>query len=141
MFTTILLVDDDEALPFLLEHAIERSHHDICIKWVSDGGAAIQYLSREGEYADRGKFPFPSLVLLDLKMPRVNGFEVLAWKQTQPQLEELPVLIWSSSDLTEDRERAHSLGAISYFLKPMDTDGFRELVEHLERYHVLNSFS
>lgn len=138
MFTTVLLVDDDEAVSVLLEHAIKRGGHDISLKWVSDGEAAIQYLSRQGEYADPHRFPFPSLILLDLKMPKVTGFEVLEWKQMQAELEGLPVVIWSSSDLTEDRERANKLGATSYFLKPMDADGFRELVEHLERYHVLN---
>lgn len=138
MSTTVLLVDDDEAVSILLEHAIERGGHDISLKWVSDGSEAIQYLSQQGDYADSYRFPFPSLILLDLKMPKVTGFEVLEWKQTQPELEDLPVVIWSSSDLTEDRERAHRLGATSYFLKPMDTDGFRELMEHIERYHRLN---
>lgn len=130
----VLLADDDDALPILLENAIRRSGHDIYLRWVADGSEAIQYLSRTGEYADAGKYPFPSLLLLDLKMPKVTGFEVLEWKRTQPHLESLPVVIWSSSGLPSDQERAERLGAASYFVKPMETEGFMELIECLEQY-------
>src|ERR1700761_5131218 len=122
--STVLLADDDDALSILLEHAIQRSGCDIFLKCVGDGNEAIQYLSRKGEYADVRKYPFPSLLLLDLKMPKVTGFEVLEWKRTQPQLEILPVVIWSSSGLPEDRERAERLGAAEYFGKPMEIEGF-----------------
>ncbi|HLX68197.1 MAG TPA: response regulator [Verrucomicrobiae bacterium] len=135
MSTTMLIADDDNALPLLLEHAIEKSGHDVSLKWVPDGDVAIQYLSRQGDYADVEKYPFPSVLLLDLKMPRVTGFEVLEWKRTQPQLETLPVVIWSSSDLPEDKERARRLGATSYFVKPMETGGFMELLAYLKQFH------
>ncbi len=134
MPATILVADDDDALPFLLERAIEKSGYDISMEWVPDGDIAIQYLSRQGDYADIKRHPFPAVVLLDLKMPRVTGFEVLEWKRTQPQLETLPVVIWSSSHLAEDRERARKLGATSYFLKPMETGGFMELLAYLKQY-------
>lgn len=91
--------------------------------------------SNVGEYADSEKYPFPSLVLLDLKMPRMNGFEVLEWKRNQPELDALPVVIWSSSDLAADRERAHRLGATSYFVKPMEAEGFIEIIEHLKWFY------
>jgi CheY-like chemotaxis protein len=130
--STVLLADDDDALSMLLERAIHRSGDVISLKWVGDGDEAIQYLSRTGQYADSGEYPFPSLVLLDLKMPKVTGFEVLQWKRTQPHLESLPVVIWSSSGLAEDKKRAERLGALSYFVKPMETEGFLELIEYLK---------
>ena len=131
---TVLLADDDDALSILLENAIHRGGHDVSLKWVCDGEEAIRYLSRTGEYADDGKYPFPSVLLLDLKMPKVTGFEVLEWKRTEPRLESLPVVVWSCSSLPEDKERAERLGAASYFVKPMETEGFLELIEYLKTY-------
>ena len=133
---TVLLADDDEALAMLLERAIHRNGDGISLKCVADGDEAIEYLSRKGQYSDDDKYPFPSLLLLDLKMPKVTGFEVLEWKRTQQHLRSLPVVIWSSSGLDADKERAERLGAVSYFVKPMETGGFAELVEYLKCYHA-----
>ena len=74
-------------------------------------------------------------MLLDLKMPRMNGFEVLEWKRLQPKLEKVPVVIWSSSCLDTDEDRALQLGASSYFIKPMETSGFVELLKSLETFY------
>jgi CheY-like chemotaxis protein len=131
---TVLLADDDDALSILLENAIHQSGRDISVKWVTDGDEAIRYLARLEQYADDEKFPIPSLMLLDLKMPRVTGFEVLEWKLVQAHLQWLPVIIWSSSDLAADKERAERLGAAAYFVKPMESGGFLKLVEYLARY-------
>lgn len=129
--STVLLVDDDEAISLLVEHAIRRSRLEIKLCAVTDGEEAVEYLLRNGKYADAAAYPFPSLMLLDLKMPRMNGFEVLEWKRTQPQLESLPVAIWSSSDLARDIERALELGAVAFFVKPLGTEGFVELLNGL----------
>lgn len=126
--STVLLVDDDDSLRLLLEHAIKQCGLPIELHSVGDGAEAVQYLARNGGSE------FPSLVLLDLKMPRMNGFEVLKWKRTQPQLESMPVIVWSSSCLEEDKEQALQLGAASYFVKPMETTGFVELLKALESY-------
>ena len=135
--TALLLIDDDDALPLLLWHAIKRSGLAIELHSVGDGEEAVLYLDRKGEYEDSVKYPVPSLILLDLKMPRMNGFEVLEWKRLQPQLEKVPVVAWSSSCLEADRVRALQLGASSYFVKPMETKGFVELVRALNAYsHV-----
>ena len=128
----VLLVDDDDSLPLLLHLAIKRTGLPLELHCVCDGEKAVKYLSRKGEYEDHARHPFPSLVLLDLKMPRMTGFEVLEWKRTQPQLEHVPVVIWSSSSLQEDRERALQLGASSYFVKPMEASGFEELLKAIE---------
>ncbi|HLX69881.1 MAG TPA: response regulator [Verrucomicrobiae bacterium] len=126
MMITVLLVDDDDSLPLLLQHAIKRCGLPIKLHSVGDGEEAVEYLVHDGATE------FPSLVLLDLKMPRMNGFEVLKWKQTQPHLEGLPVVVWSSSAMEEDKGRALHLGATSYFVKPMETSGFMELLKALE---------
>lgn len=131
--STVLLVDDDESLPVLLHLAIRRSGLPIQLSCVGDGKEAVAYLTQNAG-TDDIKHPLPSLILLDLKMPRMNGFEVLEWKRTQPQLERIPVIIWSSSSLERDKERAFQLGAVSYFLKPMETEGFMELLKALESY-------
>jgi CheY-like chemotaxis protein len=130
----LLLVDDDDALPLLLQHAIKQSGLEIDLHSVGDGEEAVLYLDRKGEYEDEGKHPFPSLILLDLKMPRMNGFELLEWKRLQPQLEKVPVVAWSSSCLDADKARALQLGASSYFVKPMDTREFRTLLKSLDAY-------
>jgi CheY-like chemotaxis protein len=130
----VLLVDDDDSLPLLLEHAIKRCGVPIDLHSVRDGEDAVHYLARD--HASE----LPSLILLDLKMPRMNGFEVLRWKQTQPQLDGLPVVVWSSSDLDADRKLALHLGASSYFVKPMGTAGFVDLLKALEGYlHIADA--
>src|SRR5687767_2675434 len=106
MSLVVLVVDDDDCYPLLLPRVIQAEHLEISLHYAADGEKAIQYLSGEGEYENRSRFPFPSIVLLDLKMPRIDGFEVLEWKQKQPELRSLPVVVWSSSTLLEDREKA-----------------------------------
>ena len=135
--SAVLLVDDDDAFSLLVAHAIRRSGLQIELHSVFDGDEAVQYLGQEGKYADSTAYPFPSLVLLDLKMPRMNGFEVLEWKRTQPQLDSLPVAIWSSSGLAADKERALGLGAVAFFEKPLRTEGFIELLNNLSVYYQL----
>lgn len=132
--TAVLLVDDDESISFLLKHALKRSGLAIELRSVGDGEQAVDYLTRRAEYNDDARYPIPSVILLDLKMPRMNGFEVLEWKRLQPQLEKVPVVIWSSSDLAADQERAMQLGAVSYFVKPLETAGFVDLLKALDAY-------
>lgn len=132
--SVILLVDDDDALPLLLQHAIKRSGLGIDLQAVGDGEEAVLYLDRKGKYEDVLKYPLPALILLDLKMPRMTGFEVLEWKRLQPQLEKVPVVIWSSSCLEADKHRGLQLGASSYYVKPMETNGFVDLLKSLETY-------
>src|SRR5204862_7591360 len=85
---------------------------------VTDGREATEYLAGTKKFADRAQFPLPSLMLLDLKMPFANGFEVLTWIQSQPALKELPIVVLTSSAEERDRKRAAELGAKGYFVKP-----------------------
>jgi CheY-like chemotaxis protein len=138
MSGVFLLVDDDDSCLLFLRHAMERTSSPAKLQYVENGRKATQYLSRQGVYADEAKFPFPSAVLLDLKMPLMNGFEVLEWIKHQPALQELRVIVWSSSDLPQDRERALALGARFFFPKPFDLAGYKDILRHLEAFPPQN---
>ena len=128
----LLLVDDDESFPLVVPGLFSKAHPSLEFQILQDGDEAIDYLSGAGEYADRVRFPFPSTVLLDIKMRRVTGFEVLEWKKTQPNLKDLPVVIWSSSDLPEDKDKAMSLGAVAYLPKPWLLEDLAEVIGKLK---------
>jgi len=104
---------------------------------VSNGDEAVGYLSGESPYADRGRFPFPVLVLLDLKLPRRSGLEVLAWIRGQPGLKRLPAVVLTSSKESVDINRAYDLGANSYLVKPVGFDSLLDLVKSLEVYWMM----
>jgi two-component system response regulator len=128
MNPTILLVDDDDCFKRLIERTISHSRLKLSLQYVWNGQEAMSYLSRSDNFKDEARHPFPSLVLLDLKMPCVNGFEVLQWRSTQPELKELPFVVLTSSDLQQDKDRALELGADHYFVKPMSLDELKAIV-------------
>jgi len=115
--TAILLVEDDPNDAFFVRQAIE-TRSDIRLTVVDNGSEAVQYLKGQQPYADRSVFPFPSLVLLDLKLPVLSGFEVLRWIRNQCTQKHLPVIVLTDSLVESDRQRAHELGASSYVVKP-----------------------
>ena len=131
----ILLVEDDSNDAVLLQRAFRRANVQCHVNVVTDGDEAIKYLSTNEPYADRQKFPFPSLVLLDLKLPRTPGLEVLAWLRRQaPALRDLPVIVLTSSRQTADIDQAYSLGAHSYMAKPEGNfEGLAEMVKGLDQ--------
>jgi CheY-like chemotaxis protein len=99
------------------------------------GEEAVDYLAGGGGFEDRGKHPFPALMLLDLQLPRRSGHEVLEWLRAQEEgLRRLPVVVLSSSKEPRDINRAYELGANSYLVKPVSFDALLELVQLLERY-------
>jgi CheY-like chemotaxis protein len=115
---TILLVEDNDDDVFFMRHALYKAKVGLPVEVVPNGQAALEYLSGEGRYADREKYPLPTLIFLDLKMPYVNGFEVLEWMQRQPFAPEIQVVVLTSSPEDRDRQRAKELGARSYLVKP-----------------------
>jgi len=124
---TILLAEDDPNDVILFQRAMERASLSVdSLKVVPDGEKAISYLSGQGIYADRDLYPLPALLLLDLKMPRKSGLEVLSWLRKQPQLRYLIVVFFTSSNSSEDVRLAYDAGANSYLVKPVD---FTEMVE------------
>src|SRR6266581_3907683 len=128
--SAILLVEDDEADIFLLRRAFRNARIANPLIEVRDGQAAIQYLSGEGDYADRARYPIPFLILLDLRLPKLSGFEVIAWVRDQPHLAGLIVVVLTGSDHVPDVTKARELGANSYLVKP---GNFEELVQMVKR--------
>ena len=125
---TVLLVEDDLNDIFLVKRAFKLARIHNPLQVVTDGEEAIHYLSGEGKFSDRQTYPLPKLIVMDIKMPRRTGFEVLEWvKGSGRPLRRIPVVIVSSSDHPDDINRAYELGANAYMVKPVD---FKE-VEHL----------
>src|SRR5438067_621849 len=134
MTNRVLIAEDDPIDVFLLERAFATAAVPASLRFVRDGQEAIDYLEGKDRYADRQANPLPDLMLLDLKMPRLNGFDVLGWVRKQPGLKRLLVTILTSSDQSTDINRAYDLGANSYLLKPHRSDQLTELVQRVERY-------
>ncbi len=129
MISPVLWVEDDANDAFLIGRAIRKAGLEQP-NLVTDGAEAVAYLSGTGIYADRDLYPFPSLVLLDLKLPKMSGFEVLQWIRKHPASRRLPVIIFTSSNTAMDIDRAYDLGANAYLLKSVD---HTDLVEALRR--------
>jgi CheY-like chemotaxis protein len=129
--TTILHVEDDPNDTLLFQHACEKAGVFFNLQAVSDGDQAIAYLRGTNDFSDRMKHPFPKLILLDLKMPRVSGFDVLALLRTDNVFREVPVVGLTSSNHDADVKRAYDLGAKSYLVKPVGFDALVELVKTL----------
>jgi len=108
----VLLVEDSEDDALLLKRQLQKARVDVHLQVVCDGENAIRYLAGEGEYADRDKFPLPSLVFLDLNLPRKSGLEVLAWIREQPYLHRLPVVVLTATE-DEGQFKKPSLWALT----------------------------
>ena len=130
----ILLAEDDENHVFLVKRAFEQAGLLNPLHVVHDGDEAIAYLDGKGKYADRDAFPLPCLLLLDLKMPNKNGFEVLEWVRTQPKLACMRTIILTTSGATSDINRAYKLGATSFLTKPLDFRDFVQLTPTVKGY-------
>lgn len=131
---TLLLVEDDPFDVQLIRRALRKCGVDALLQVVSDGEAAIAYLSGEAPFGDRDQYPLPALVLLDLKLPRTSGLEVLAWRREQETLRRIPVVVLTSSRLAPDVNTAYDLGANSYLMKPVAPEGLQEIVRTLNLY-------
>jgi CheY-like chemotaxis protein len=133
----ILLVEDDPNDVLLLQRAFRKANLLNPLVVVGDGEQATAYLAGEGPYSDRDRFPLPIIVLLDLKLPRCSGLEVLAWLRDQPKLKRLPVVVLTASRESVDINTAYELGASSYLVKPVAFDNLVEMVKTLSLYWVI----
>jgi CheY-like chemotaxis protein len=133
----LLLVEDDPDHVLLIQRALARASLVNPLKIVRDGEEAIQYLSGSGEYDDRARYPLPSLILLDLKLPRKSGLEVLEWIRKHPTLKLLPVVVLTSSSESRDVERAYALGVNSYLVKPVRFEDLLEMVKSIGMYWMI----
>lgn len=131
---TVLVADDDENDIKLLRRAFQKAGIDTPIAAVRDGEEAIHYLQGDKGYADRDTFPMPALLLLDLKMPRTDGFEVLEWLRQQAGLKQMLVVVMTSSDEPQDIDRAYDLGANSFVKKPADFTSLTAISQKLHDY-------
>lgn len=113
----LLVVDDDTDCLTLLGLAIKRLPWRVRFATVQDGEEAVAYLNGQGQYSDRETFPFPKLILLDLKMPKMDGFAFLAWLRKQPEIGLLPVVVLTISAFDGDVWRAYQSGANSFMTK------------------------
>ena len=134
---TILIADDDIDDLLLIERSIQKARLVNPIQVVRDGEQAIQYLAGAGPFADRQKYPLPFLLLLDLHMPRQNGFDVLAWVSNQPHLRGMKVAVLTASSDERNYTRAMNLGADSYFSKPGSLDEFVRLMLRIQGHWAL----
>ncbi|MEX0856163.1 MAG: response regulator [Gemmatimonadota bacterium] len=130
----LLLVEDDDNDVVLIRRAFAKSKIANTLEVVTDGEAAIAYLAGEAPYENR---VLPELVLLDLKLPRKSGHEVLEWIRSQPGLLSLPVVVLTSSRESSDLERAYRSGANSYLVKPPEFEALLEMVRTLDFYWMV----
>jgi CheY-like chemotaxis protein len=131
---TILVIEDDANDLFFLKRAFGTLQRSCEMQAVGDGAEAIDYLRGVDDYADRERFPLPVLILMDLKMPRVDGFEFLAWIRREPGLKMIPVVVFSSSNLPQDVRRAYDLGANSFVVKAGDHNTLPQTLNTLASY-------
>ena len=129
-----LLVEDDENDILLIRRAFLKAKIVNPLQVVKGGEAAIAYLNGEGPYSNRAEFPLPSLVLLDLNMPGMDGFEVLRWIRQQQHLRMLRVVVLTSSNELRDVNLAYQIGANSFLVKPVDFERFVEISQALAGY-------
>ncbi|MDP8917338.1 MAG: response regulator [Pseudomonadota bacterium] len=127
----VLIVEDDADDRDLLARAFKRAGIDVPLWFAKDGDEAVAYL--EGVAFDMSQAT-PFIVLLDLKLPRRSGFEVLEWIKRNARLRRIPVIILTSSRENVDLERAYDLGANSYLVKPARPEALRQMVEHINAY-------
>jgi CheY-like chemotaxis protein len=137
---TILLVEDSEDDLSLMRHAFQEAKSKYPVQEVRNGEEAIAYLKGEGPYGDRNKFPLPIVMLLDLNLPKKNGYEVLTWVRAQPGLKRLAIFVLTASRRVEDVERAFYLGATSYLSKPSSLDALEEMMRSFCDWVRINHF-
>lgn len=130
----ILYAEDEPDDVFFMIRACKHAGIESLIHTVSDGHEAIRYLSGEGKYADRDRYPLPKLVLLDLHMPDLSGFDVLQWIRGNTAVASIPVLVLTSSSADRDIAHASQLGANGYLVKPGNPEELVTMTKALRDY-------
>lgn len=135
----ILLVEDDPNSVFFFQHTMKTLEMANPLHVAADGRAALDYLEGVGEFADRHKHPMPGLVLLDLKLPRLSGFDVLQKLRQRPETRTLIVVVLTSSASNEDIARAYALGANAYLVKPVRLQDLEEIVRAIRIFWLTHN--
>ena len=134
MQPVILLIEDSENDILLLRHAFQKAGLSRALNVVRDGVDAMSYLLGLGEFSDREKNPVPSILLIDLNMPRLNGLELLAWLRNQPEFAHLMIVVLTGSARKEEINTAYKMGVNSYLVKPPSPGSLLELTKNLKLY-------
>ena len=139
---TVLLVDDDDTARIFVSFVIRHLTSPVSLQYVRGGFEAMHYLEGEGKYSDRKTYPVPDLILLDLKMPLVDGFEVLEWIRAQPALAHLPVVVLTGSAYPPDVARGFQLGASAFIVKVVELLDFQDCLKNvLERFLMTSALA
>jgi CheY-like chemotaxis protein len=127
----VLLAEDSADDLIFIKRAIRKAGASVSLQIVGNGEEAVSYLLGEGFYSDRERYPFPALIITNMKMPRMNGLELLAWIKQQPTLKHLPVLVMSSSEDPDEMSKVAALGGSSYFVKTSSLGALKEVVKQM----------
>jgi len=130
----ILLVEDSSTDILFIQRAFKQANVVNPIRIVRDGDEAVDYLAGRNGYSDRDRYPLPALILLDLKLPRRDGLEVLGWLKQQAGIKRIPVVVLTSSREDADIDRAYDLGVSSYLVKPVELLALHQMVENIDAY-------
>lgn len=133
---TIALVEDNEDDLFFMLRALKEAEIVNPLRVLKTGREAIDYLSGRGDFADRTRFPLPFLLLLDLKLPDMSGFDILRWVRSDAITKSLPIIVLTNSGEARDLERAYQLGSNSFLVKPSGADGLLEQMKALKSYWI-----
>lgn len=132
MIPPVLVAEDEDADVIFLQHAFKTLKIPNPLIAVKDGDEVLNYLQGKKPFENRAEYPLPALLLLDLKMPRMTGFDVLEWLRQHPESKTFPIVVLTSSDQETDREKALALGAAGYRVKP---GGIKKLTELVREVH------
>ena len=127
----VLLAEDNADDLIFIQRAIRKAGVSISLQHVENGEEAVSYLLGEGSYCDRQRYPFPALIVTNMKMPRMNVLELLTWIKQQPTLKHLPVLVMSSSEDVDEMSKVAALDGSSYFVKTSSLGAIREVVKQM----------
>jgi CheY-like chemotaxis protein len=131
MLNSILIVDDNADDALLIKRAVLSLRPKNPVRIVLSGKAMTDYLEGKGGHADRQTFPYPGLILLDLRMPEMNGFELLQWLKIQPSHAGIPVIVISSYDRQREIRKSYQLGARTFLSKPVNPEDIRNAIRAL----------
>lgn len=131
---TILVLEDDQNDVLLLKRALNKNGITNPVQVLADGDEAIAYLTGYGHFSNRDTFPLPKFIILDLKMPRRSGLEVLKWLKKCPDFREIPKIVLTASADSGDIAAAYALGANSYMVKPAEFEEFQRLIKTIIDY-------
>lgn len=131
---TVLLIEDEPNDALLIERAFRKNGFEHPVKVVANGEMAISYLLGDAGYTDRTAFPFPRIIITDLKMPRMGGLELLQWVKENAEYTVVPIVVLTSSADEDDVKQAFCLGANAYFVKPAQYQDLQHLVKTMMDY-------